>query len=95
MTTLEKLRHHAPILHATAHRYGLSNLRVFGSVMKNSTCPNDIDLLVDPSPSTSLLDLGGMQYESQVLLGIPVDVLTPEDMPADMHARVLAEAQAL
>jgi predicted nucleotidyltransferase len=32
-------------------------------------------------PGATLFDLGGLQVELQQLLGAPVDLLTPEDMP--------------
>jgi len=53
----------------------------------------DLDLLVDPLPGTTLFDLGGLHYELESLLGIPVDLLTPADLPAKFRARVLAEAR--
>lgn len=43
-------------------------------------------------PST-LFDLGGLQVELEVLLGVHVDLLTPGDLPAKFRAQVLSEAQ--
>jgi predicted nucleotidyltransferase len=54
---------------------------------------SDLDLLVDPSSETTLFDLGGLQVELEALLGVPVDVLTPADLPARFRAQVLAEAR--
>ena len=48
------------ILQAAA-RHGATNVRVFGSVVRNEESPeSDIDVLVDLDPGRSLLDLGGL-----------------------------------
>ncbi len=77
-----------------ARRFHVSNPRVFGSVLRGTDeDDSDLDLLVDPSPETTLFDLGGLQAELEALLGVPVDVLTPGDLPARFRAQVLAEAR--
>ena len=81
------------VLEAT-RRFRVSNPRVFGSVLRGTDeDDSDLDLLVDPSPETTLFDLGGLQAELEALLGVPVDVLTPGDLPARFRAQVLAEAR--
>lgn len=70
--------------------------RVFGSVLHgDDTESSDLDLLVDPLPGATLLDLGSIQIDLEELLGIPVDVLTPGDLPAKFRQQVLQEAQPL
>jgi hypothetical protein len=70
-----------------------SNPRVFGSVLHGrDTEQSDLDLLVDPTPSTSLLDVARIQGDLEQLLGISVDVLTPLALPESYRGRVLAEA---
>ncbi len=70
------------------------NARVFGSVVHgNDTDESDLDLLVDPTPDTSLLDIAKIQNHLQKLLGISVDVLTPKALPESFRAKVLAEAE--
>jgi predicted nucleotidyltransferase len=70
-----------------------TNPRVFGSVLHGEdTADSDLDLLVDPLPGTTLFDLGGIQVELEALLGVPVDVLTPGDLPRKFRDRVLQEA---
>lgn len=82
------------IVRATVCRYHTANPRVFGSVLKDAdTEGSDLDLLVDALPGTTLFDLGGLQAELEDLLGVAVDVLTPEDLPQKFRARVLAEAR--
>ncbi|HYN62374.1 MAG TPA: nucleotidyltransferase family protein [Rubrivivax sp.] len=74
-----------------AHR--ACNARVFGSVARGSDMPgSDLDLLVDPTPQTTLFDIGAIRHELQQLLGVSVDVLTPEALPESFRHQVLAEA---
>lgn len=81
-------------VHAVVERFHAANPRVFGSVLHGDDKESsDIDLLVDPLPGTTLLDLGGLQVELETLLGVPVDLLTPGDLPLKFRAQVLAEAR--
>ncbi|HRK38056.1 MAG TPA: nucleotidyltransferase domain-containing protein [Burkholderiaceae bacterium] len=77
-----------------AHR--ASNARVFGSVLHGSDDDgSDLDILVDPTPETTLFDIGAIQHELHQLLGVPVDVLTPNALPDSFRSSVLAEAVPL
>lgn len=76
-----------------ALRHHVRNVRVFGSVLHgNDTDDSDLDLLVDPTPETTLLDIARIQNQLQALLGVPVDVLTPKALPPSCRERVLREA---
>jgi predicted nucleotidyltransferase len=69
------------------------NPRVFGSAANGSdTDESDLDILVDPTPETTLFDIGAIRHELLQLLGVPVDVLTPKALPEKFRATVLAEA---
>jgi uncharacterized protein len=69
------------------------NPRVFGSVAHGSdTDESDLDLLVDTTPDTSLLDIAKIQNRVQKLLGISVDVLTPNAISAKFRNSIIAEA---
>lgn len=77
-----------------AHR--VTNARVFGSVAVGAdTEGSDLDILVDPTSETTLLDIGAVRHELRMLLGVPVDVLTPRALPAHFRDLVLAEAVPL
>ena len=79
-----------------AFRYRTVNPRVFGSIVHGKDKEgSDLDLLVDPLPGTTLFDLGGLQVELETLLGVPVDVLTPGDLPIKFRSQVLAEARPI
>ena len=74
-------------------RFRTANLRVFGSVLHGTDRDgSDIDLLVDALPGATLLDLGDLEDELKSLLGVDVDLLTPEDLPPMFRDKVLAEA---
>ncbi len=77
---------------ATSRRRA-ANPRVFGSALRGTDKDgSDLDLLVDALPGATLFDLGGLQIELEQIVGVPVDLLTPEDLPLKIRARVLAEA---
>lgn len=78
---------------AVIARYPVTNPRIFGSVLHGTDKEgSDIDILVDATPETDLFNLGGLCGELEELLGLPIDLLTPGDLPAKIRARVLAEA---
>ena len=71
----------------------LDNLRVFGSVARGTdTEGSDVDFLIDANKGTTLLDLGGLQDDLQTLLGVKVDLLTPEDVSKHFRDKILKEA---
>jgi hypothetical protein len=71
------------------------NARVFGSVLHGKdTDASDLDILVDPTPKTTLFDIGAIRHELGKLLGVPVDVLTPNALPDKFRAAVLGEGKA-
>ena len=83
------------ILRIAAAR-NVCNVRVFGSVLHgDDDWDSDLDLLVDPLPGTSLFDLGGLQEDLEELMRVPVDILTPGDLPSGFRDQVLAEAQPI
>jgi hypothetical protein len=76
-----------------AGRYGARRVRVFGSVARGEAdAQSDVDFVVDLEPGRSLLDLGGMQFELEALLGCPVDVVTERGLKPRIRERVLREA---
>jgi predicted nucleotidyltransferase len=77
----------------TAAHYGAYDVRVFGSVARgeaNET--SDIDLLVKLEPGRSLMDLGGLLYDLQKLLGTDVDVVTEKGLRPRIREQVLHKA---
>jgi uncharacterized protein len=93
MKPSEALNANRDTIRALVLRCRACNPRVFGSVVHgNDRAGSDLDLLVDPTPETTLFDLGGLQAQLEDLLGVPVDVLTPGDLSKRFRDSVLAEA---
>ncbi len=79
-----------------AAQHGAHNVRVFGSVARGDARPDsDVDLLVELEAGRSLLDLGGLLMDLQVLLDREVDVVTDKGLRDRIRARVLQEAKPL
>lgn len=96
MRPSEALAAHRSELRQLAARYGVLRPRIFGSVLHgDDTEDSDLDLLVDPTPSTSYLTLGGLQLDAERLLGVRVDVLTPKALPRRTRDEILREATPL
>lgn len=93
MKPSEALRFHRDDIRRVVEQNHTRNPRVFGSVLQGKdTEDSDLDLLVDPTPDTTLLDIARIQNRLQKLLGVTVDVLTPKALPEKIRARVIAEA---
>ncbi|EKE09918.1 MAG: hypothetical protein ACD_16C00100G0080 [uncultured bacterium] len=72
------------------------NARIFGSVLHGDDRENsDLDLLIDPIQDTTLMDIARIQNQLQVLLGVPVDVLTPKALPEQFRDEILKEAKLI
>ena len=74
-------------------RHHACNARVFGSVAHGDDQEgSDLDILIDPTSNTSLMDVAKIQVELKKLLGLAVDVLTPMALPEKFRGMVLADA---
>ncbi len=93
MKPSEALQTHRAAIRRVVAAHRACNVRVFGSVVHgDDTDHSDLDLLVDTTADTTLLDIGAIRHELHELLGVPVDVLTPNALPDKFRAAVLAEA---
>jgi predicted nucleotidyltransferase len=80
-------------IRSVVERHRACNARVFGSVLHgNDHEGSDLDILIDPTPSTTFMDVAKIQVELEKLLGVSVDVLTPNELPDKFRNFVLAEA---
>jgi predicted nucleotidyltransferase len=80
-------------IRTVVERHRGSNARVFGSVLHGDDHEgSDLDILIDPTPNTTLMDVAKIQVELETLLGVSVDVLTPKSLPDKFRNSVLAEA---
>ncbi|MGB9030335.1 MAG: nucleotidyltransferase family protein [Acidobacteriaceae bacterium] len=93
MKPSEALPQHRDLIRRIVLNSGMANPRFFGSVIHGEDREDsDLDLLVDPAPETSLLDLAKLQVELEAAVGMKVDVRTPKFLPESFRDKVLAEA---
>ena len=93
MKPSQALQAHRAAIRGVVEAHRARNARVFGSVALGSdTDESDLDILIDPTPETTLFDIGAIRHELRKLLGVPVDVLTPNALPEKFRALVLAQA---
>lgn len=86
-------RNRAEIRRVVESHHGC-NARVFGSVLHGlDTESSDLDLLIDPNDETTLFEIGAIRHELGQLLGVSVDVLTPNALPDRFRGIVLGEAR--
>jgi uncharacterized protein len=84
---------HRTALRDLVARHEMGNPRVFGSALRaDDTEESDLDLLVDPTSRTTLMDIAALQLEAEALLGVRVDVLTPKFLPLAFRDRIVDEA---
>jgi uncharacterized protein len=83
-------------MRAILARYPVENARLFGSVSRGDDVEGgDVDILVDPTDATTLMDLAGLKLELQELLGVGVDIATPAALTDRLAARVADDLKPL
>jgi predicted nucleotidyltransferase len=93
MRPSEVLSQHRDVIRRLVLQSGMANPRLFGSVVHGDDVDeSDLDILVDPSPETSLLDLAKLQTEIESTVGVKVDLRTPKFLPESFRDKVLTEA---
>ncbi|MNR22897.1 Nucleotidyltransferase domain protein [compost metagenome] len=93
MRPSEALSRHRDRIREIALSHHVSDVRVFGSALRGDDgLDSDLDLLVEPTAQTTLMDIGAIRHELKCLLGMEVDVLTPNGLPPKFRDQVLREA---
>jgi predicted nucleotidyltransferase len=96
MRPSEALDKNREIIRRIVESHRARNARVFGSVLYGKdTEESDLDILIDPTPETTLFDIGAIRHELLQQLGVRVDVLTPKALPEKFRSIVLSEAVPL
>ena len=96
MKPSEALRRNREQVRRIVAAHHARNARVFGSVLRGDDEEgSDLDILIDPTPETTLMDIGAIRHELSTLLKVDVDVLTPRGLPEKFRAQVLADAALL
>ena len=95
-TSIESLREFRPRIAELALQYGVSHVRVFGSVARGTAQDgSDIDLLVQIDESRSLLDLIGFEQALQDELHTRVDVVVEGGIHPMLQSAIFREAIVL
>lgn len=96
MRPSEALKLHRDQIREIVLKHRVTNLRVFGSVLTGEdTEESDLDILVEPTQETTLMDIARIQVELRALLNVTVDVLTPHALPEKFRYKVVGEAMPL
>ncbi len=83
-------------LRTIAHRHGVTNVRVFGSVARQEDHEDsDIDLLVDAGEDTSLFDLARIRVEVRDLTGCEIDIHTSDSFHPKFHQKIAKDVTPL
>ena len=81
---------------AIAARYGVSNLHLFGSVLRDEERPDsDIDLLVDMAEDRGFRDYLGMIEELEDMFGCRIEVVLRRSLSPHFRPFIEAEARPL
>lgn len=95
-SSIEALKEQRELIIEVAHKHGASNIRLFGSIVRNEDLPeSDIDLLVEFDAARSLFDLIALKLELEEMLGKKVDVVTERALHPAIAENVKNEAISL
>jgi len=87
---------HRDEIRELARRYGITNVRVFGSMARGeASSESDVDLLVDVPEGVSGFQLGAMLMDLQDLLGRRVELVTERSLHPRIKARIMKEVVTL
>ncbi|HEY7341082.1 MAG TPA: nucleotidyltransferase family protein [Ktedonobacterales bacterium] len=81
---------------AILRQFGIIHAALFGSFARDDAhTTSDVDLLIDPPPGTTLLDLARLENQLADALARAVQIVTFEDLHPAMRERIQREQQEL
>jgi uncharacterized protein len=96
MKPSEAFRRHREQIQDIIAVFPVANPRIYGSVLRGEDIEgSDLDILVDATPETTMLSLVRLEVALGRLLGVEVDVVTPDELNGDYRNEVLGEAVPL
>lgn len=85
-----------PVILRLTKRYGVTNVRIFGSFARGEQRKSsDVDLLIDPPLGMTLLDLAGLKIDLEDALHRKVDVIPDDSVKPLLRDRIFTEARYL
>ena len=92
----ENLKKHRQEILEVTRRYGIFDVKVFGSFARNEDDhESDIDLLVEFKPGFTLLSHAALVRELETILGKKVDVVSKNGLRDRIKEKVIKEAVPL
>ena len=92
MAKLDQIRLKKESIVNIAKKYGISNIRIFGSVArKEETSKSDVDFLIDLEPGRSAFDMGGFLIDIQDMLNCRVDLVTEKGINPRIKEYILKD----
>lgn len=86
-------------LTAICQRYGIRELALFGSVLRDDFTPDsDVDVLYDLAPASpvrSLLDIGRIAVDLEILFGRAVDLAEKDRVYPALAPYIMASQQVI
>ena len=96
MAVLAQLKEKSDEIRNIASRYGINNIRVFGSIARQEEKPeSDVDLLVDCQEDCSLFDVIALKDYLEKILGRKIDIVTEESIHWYIRDKILSEAKKI
>ena len=93
---LEDIRRFRPQIMELARQHRARQVFVFGSLARGEMSEDsDIDFLVDFENEYTLIDIAGLLYGLEDLLGRKVDVIDRQSLRRELQEAVFREAQTL
>jgi predicted nucleotidyltransferase len=78
---------------ADLERLGVKSLSLFGSVaLGQATAASDVDILVEFAVPVGLFEFIRLKLFLERILGMPVDLVTPDALKESMRETILKEA---
>lgn len=83
--TLRDIRACRDEIHALAEKYGVTDVRVLGSIARGeSEAGSDVDFIVTFPPGTSIFDQVGLWLDLKELLGCGIDLIADHPSGGDV-----------
>ncbi|MDX2094325.1 MAG: nucleotidyltransferase domain-containing protein [Alphaproteobacteria bacterium] len=96
MALLDEVRAKRTQLLEAAGHYGVSDIRIFGSVARGEErADSDVDFLVHLADNRDYIDLGGFQHRSAEILNRHTDVLLDSHLNKYIAPYILKDATPL
>jgi len=73
-------------------KYGVKSAGLFGSVVEGEDTPeSDVDILIEPTEGTTLLDIVALKLELEQSINRTVDILTYDSIHPLLKKRILQQ----